>query len=63
MKLTAIRAFVTFLQVGISVLIGGGIFSYDIATIKVAAVSGIGAGLSVIYNALSSYLNKTPAAE
>lgn len=56
----SVRAIVTFFQVFISVLIGSGIFDYSVPTLRTAAVSGIGAGLSVIYNALTQYLNAQP---
>lgn len=52
----SLRAVVTFFQVAISVLIGGGLFDYSTSALQTAAVSGIGAALSVIYNALTQYL-------
>lgn len=59
-KRITVRAIVTFFQVAISVLIGGGLFDYSLEALQLAAVSGIGAALSVIYNALTQYLETTP---
>lgn len=59
-KRITIRAVVTFFQVAISVLIGGGLFDYSLEALQLAAVSGIGAALSVIYNSLTQYLETTP---
>lgn len=56
----SVRAIVTFFQVFLSVLIGGGIFDYSTPTLRTAAVSGVGAGLSVVYNALTQWLNSQP---
>ena len=55
-KAIAVRAAVTFCQVAISVFVGSGLFDFSIPTIRTAAVSGIGAALSVIYNALTQWL-------
>lgn len=54
-----VRAIVTFFQVAISVLIGSGAFDYSADVLELAAMSGIGATLSVIYNALTQYLDKS----
>lgn len=58
LKAIGVRALVTALQVFLSVTIGAGVFDYSAGTLRTAAVSAIGAGLSVIYNALTQYLAK-----
>lgn len=59
----AVRALVTFFQVGISVLIGSGAFTLNADVAQVAAMSGIGAALSVIYNALTQWLATSDGGE
>lgn len=51
-----VRAAVTFVQVAISVLIGTGVLDVSADTAQVAAMSGAGAALSVVYNAATQWL-------
>lgn len=56
-----IRAVVTFIQVAISVLIGKGILDVSADTAEVALMSGLGAALSVVYNASTQWLATSEA--
>lgn len=62
LKRIAVRAVVTFFQVAIGVLIGKGLLDVTADTGQIAVMSGAGAGLSVIYNALTEWLTADSAA-
>lgn len=55
-----VRALVTAAQVALSVIIAGGALDVSADALQVAAMSGAGAGLSVLYNALTQWLETTP---
>lgn len=50
------RAIVTFCQVALSVVLVGGVLDVSADTVQIAVMSGAGAGLSVIYNAMTRWL-------
>lgn len=55
-----VRALVTFVQVFLSVVIGTGVLDVSASTAQTALMSALGAGLSVIYNACSTWLAANP---
>lgn len=61
LKKLAARAVVTFLQVFLSVVIGTGVLDVSASTANTALMSALGAGLSVLYNALSQWLQANQA--
>lgn len=59
-KKIGVRALVTFVQVAISVMIASGTLDVSVEGLQVAATAGIGAALSVIYNAATQWLQQNP---
>lgn len=59
-KKLGVRALVTFVQVFLSVVIGTGVLDVSASTAQTALMSALGAGLSVIYNAATSWLQSNP---
>lgn len=57
LKKLGVRALVTFLQVFLSVVIGTGVLDVSASTANTALMSALGAGLSVVYNACTGWLN------
>jgi hypothetical protein len=53
-----LRAVVTFAEVALSTAVGANVFSWGVTGWQTAAVAGIGAALSVIYNWLVVYEKK-----
>lgn len=60
-KKIAARAVVTFVQVFLSVLIGTGVLDVSAGVAQTAAMSGLGAALSVVYNAATQWLAQEDA--
>lgn len=56
LKKLGVRALVTFLQVFLSVVIGTGVLDVSASTAQTALMSALGAGLSVVYNAATQWL-------
>lgn len=55
-KTIAVRAFVTAVQAVLAVLIAAGATNLSIETAQAAVVAGLGAVLSVLYNAANQWL-------
>lgn len=61
LKKLGVRALVTFLQVFLSVVIGTGVLDVSASTANTALMSALGAGLSVVYNAATQWLQANQA--
>lgn len=59
-KKIAVRALVTFGQVFLSVLLGTGVLDVSAGTAQTALMAAAGAGLSVLYNAATQWLDANP---
>ena len=61
LKKLGVRALVTLLQVFLSVVIGTGVLDVSASTANTALMSALGAGLSVVYNAATQWLQANQA--
>jgi hypothetical protein len=54
-KRTGLLAGVTAAETFFAVVLGGELVSFDLSVAEAAAVAGLGAGLSVVYNSLREW--------